>query len=85
MKASYLVCYDYQHGGVWAFVLAESRSEFTEKYPELELVDSMPTWMTQDVVDRLRLTMTIDVNDTENPFFAALIKQRAGRTQGQSG
>jgi hypothetical protein len=40
MKASYLVCYDYQHGGVWAFVLAESRSEFTEKYPELELVDS---------------------------------------------
>ncbi len=76
MKAAHLVCYDYQHGGVWAFVLAESLDEITEKYPELQVVDSTPAWMTQAVMDRLRSTMTIDIDDAGNPFFAALVKQR---------
>jgi hypothetical protein len=76
VKAPHLVCYDYQHGGVWAFVLAGSPDEITKKYPELQVVDSTPAWMTQAVIDRLQSTMTIDIDDAGNPFFAALVKQR---------
>lgn len=77
MKTEHLVNYDYQHGGVWAFVLAESGDEIRRQYPELEVVDSKPQWMTPEVEDRIRTTLTIDIDDANHPFFAALVKQRS--------
>ena len=76
VKVPHLVCYDYQHGGVWAFVLAESSEQIANRYPELEVVDSMPPWMTPEIADRLHDTMTIDIDDQSNEFLAALVRQR---------
>jgi hypothetical protein len=76
MKTEHLVTYDYRQGGVWAFVLAASPEEITRRYPGLQIVDAKPGWMTADVENRIRSTLTIDIDDAANPFFQALAKQR---------
>jgi hypothetical protein len=41
-KRSYLVCYDYGTGGLWAVVLARSAEEIDRDYPELIIVPKRP-------------------------------------------
>src|SRR5260370_5600599 len=59
MKAAHLLCYDYQHGRGWAFVLAASRDGITENNPELQVVDLTPVWITQAVIERVGSPMTV--------------------------
>ncbi len=42
----FLVLYDYDQGGVWAYVLAESREEIVKRYPRLKVYDEAPHWLT---------------------------------------
>ena len=46
-KRAYLVCYDYETGGLWAAVLARSEDEIHRYYPELIIVPERPTWMSE--------------------------------------
>lgn len=45
---AHLVVYDYGQGGVWARVRAESRAQLEREYPELMVVNSPPSWMSDD-------------------------------------
>ncbi|HEX2031840.1 MAG TPA: hypothetical protein VHL78_10625 [Actinomycetota bacterium] len=63
IKRTFLVVYDYGQGGVWAFVRARSSDDIRRRFPELEVVQSPPGWMTPEDEDRIRRTMTFDVDD----------------------
>jgi hypothetical protein len=47
-RADFLVCYDYGMGGLWGILRARSAEEIHEKYPELDIAETRPGWMTED-------------------------------------
>jgi hypothetical protein len=68
------VLYDYGQGGVWAYVLAASKAEITEKFPELSIVDEAPSWMS----DEFRATLEQHVEHIDNPAPAGLLTDILG-------
>ena len=80
MRKDFLVVYDYGAGGAWAVLLADSPAQVRERFPELRIVTERPAWLTRQEERRLRERMTIDVDDTDHPFLAALI---GGRGRGR--
>jgi hypothetical protein len=75
-KRPILVAYDYDQGGVWAFLLAESEGDIRRRFPELQVVSARPHWMDAAEEQRIRDRMTIDIDDVEGSFLAAVIKGR---------
>ena len=71
-KQKYLTVYDYGQGAVWRFLWAESETEITNAYPELEIVEVKPSWMT---TERLASITECDI-DSPDDFLLALKKQR---------
>jgi hypothetical protein len=69
MKRLYLVLYDYGQRGVWAYVLAASKAEITEKFPELSIVDEAPSWMS----DEFRAALEQRVKRIDDPAPAGLL------------
>jgi hypothetical protein len=76
MRQDFLVVYDYGMGGAWAVLRADSPEQVRERFPELQIVTQRPAWLTSSEGRLLREWMTIDVEDTDNPFLAALIRGR---------
>jgi hypothetical protein len=77
MKQEFLVLYDYETGGAWAYLLADSEKQVGERYPELEVVHERPSWMSDEFAAGLRGRMTIDIDDDADPFLKALREGRA--------
>lgn len=44
---NYLVLYDYGSGGLWAVLKAESKQKILETIPKLQILDTRPSWMTE--------------------------------------
>jgi hypothetical protein len=76
MKTEHLVLHDYGTGGAWAYLLADSAEQIRERFPQLQLVTDRPNWLTDEHDQILHERMTIDIDDTDNPFLAALLQQR---------
>ena len=61
MKKRYLTLYDYGQGGLWGYVVAPSKETIISRFPELEVVDEEPAWMTDETrADLERRTEDID-------------------------
>lgn len=73
-KRAFLVCYDYGQGGVWAFVEAPSKLDIMRRFPELQVVDSTPGWMSEGELARIR-ARTLDL-DRPSGLLKDLIAQR---------
>ena len=69
MKTRFLVAYDYESGGIWAVVLAESAEQIQARYPALEVVDPPPFWLTEEKLRKLEDRMTVDIDDDDHPFL----------------
>jgi hypothetical protein len=76
MKTEFLAVYDYETGGAWVYLLADSVAQVHQRFPELRIVNDRPSWLTDEEDQRLRERMTIDIDDTDNPFLTALLQQR---------
>jgi hypothetical protein len=72
-KRPFLVAYDYGMGGLWAYMLAESSEDIARRYPSLVVVTERPDWMDDIQEDRLRRTMTVDIDDEDHPFVRAAV------------
>jgi hypothetical protein len=72
LKRRFLVLYDYETGGAWAYLLAESEEQIKERFPDLQIVATRPEWMTDQLDSDLQTSKQIDIDDTDNPFLAAL-------------
>ncbi len=60
LRQSFLVVYDYGQGGVWAFVLAESKERLKLMFPELQVFDRPPSWMTESQLVGISAERTIE-------------------------
>jgi hypothetical protein len=78
VSQEFLAVYDYETGGAWAYILADTEEQIRILFPELRIVTSRPRWL-DDEQDRLiRERMSIAVTDVNHPFLAALIRSRSG-------
>ena len=80
-KKPFLVVYDYGQGGVWAYVEASTRDDILRRFPELQVFDSPPSWMSTDEIARIRRTSTIDI-DRPSGLLGDLIAARKGTSTG---
>jgi hypothetical protein len=63
MKSSYLVVYDYETGGVWGLIRANSKEEISRKYPRLVILDERPSWMSDADYRNIEAKMKFDIDD----------------------
>ncbi|MGI5146298.1 hypothetical protein ACQEVC_07880 [Plantactinospora sp. CA-294935] len=77
MKQEFLVVYDYGTGGVWAYIVAESEEQIAQHFPELRVVSIRPGWMDEREETSIRERLTIDIDDLQHQFLAALIRARS--------
>ena len=75
IMAKFLTCYDYGTGGIWRYIIADSAQQILTKYPELEVVNSIPEWMNKDVINRIN-DLTVNIEDNENDFLNTIVAER---------
>ena len=71
-KRTHLVCYDYRQGGIWVLIDARSPAEITEAYPELEVVDERPEWLSPAEQWRIHDSMHFDIDEPVSGWLAML-------------
>jgi DNA-binding CsgD family transcriptional regulator len=76
MTRRYLALYDYGSGGVWLYVLGDSRRQIAALFPELEVFAEPPSWMSPEELQRIRRDMTFDVRQPRG-WLAELQHKRA--------
>ena len=59
-KRTFLCVYDYGTGGVWALISARSKTEVNRVFPEFEVVDQRPSWLTDEEYAKLELRLDVD-------------------------
>lgn len=74
-KRRFLVLYDYGQGGIWAFVWARAVDEIYAKFRDLQVVDTMPAWLTGEELAITEQKMTFDVDDVKpDDWIARLLR-----------
>ena len=76
MKRPFLVEYQYGQGSVWTFMLAESPEQIERDFPELKVYRTPPKDMSKERLELIERDMTLDIDDKESDFLAALIRGR---------
>jgi hypothetical protein len=66
MKQRFLVVYDYGMGGIWGYVLASSADEIARRYPEVEVVEQEPRWISD--ADRAEFKRRVEDIDEPKPL-----------------
>lgn len=72
VKRKFLVVYDYGQGGMWMFFYAHLPSDITAKYPELKVIDQIPSWMDETAVDRIERNRTYDIDQPPHGWLRNL-------------
>jgi hypothetical protein len=62
-KQRFLVVYDYGQGGIWAFIWAQSADDIHEKFRDLKVPDTMPSWLTGEDLATTEQNMTFDIDN----------------------
>jgi hypothetical protein len=72
MKQRFLINYDYGMGAVWAIITAHTRQEIESRFPDITVVDTRPPWMTDDQLERIASTLSLDIDDKPRGWLAEL-------------
>lgn len=85
-KREFLVCYDYGTGGLWGIMNAHSKEEIAAVYPELDVADDLPPFLTPADVERMRDNEWHDIDGAPWGILNALLadrrKQEGGPCEG---
>jgi hypothetical protein len=73
----FFVVYDYGQGGVWAVVEAAHRDLIAERFPELQVFEERPSWMTDPIAGQLEGNV-IDLNEPTG-LLADILRDRQRR------
>ena len=76
MKREFFTVDDYGQGGVWLVIRAASADAIKEKYPELEVFDEAPNFLTDEVVERARAKRSYDLDDEPTGYLAEIVADR---------
>lgn len=69
----FLVAYGYGQGGVWARITASNSEEIGVKYPFLEVIPLRPSWMDDDLYNRLE---TFDIEQPPTGWVAKAVEEQ---------
>jgi hypothetical protein len=73
----YLVCYDLPRmSGLWGILIAPSVEAIRDKFPELLIAESLPTWMSQADLARKRETPLWLNDEPQQGLLHALMADR---------
>lgn len=67
--------YDYGNGGLWAYVRARDPQAILGLYPELEIIDQIPAWMTPADLAHYR-ERVLDVDEPPRGLLKTVIDVR---------
>lgn len=79
MKQPYLCVDDYGMGGIWLYIDANTPGEITDKYPELQVFDAPPDFLSKELLDRIESELHFDVDEPPHGFLADLVTARGKR------
>lgn len=57
----FYVAYEYGSGAAWAFVKAETADTVVAEFPELDVYESPPDWMTVEDLHQVRRHAAVDI------------------------
>jgi hypothetical protein len=75
-KREFFAVDDYGQGGVWLVIRAESADAIKAKYPELDVFDEPPTFLTSQAVERARAKRCHDLEDEPTGYLADIVADR---------
>lgn len=81
-KLPFLVLYDYGMGGVYAIIYASAKSEILHKYPMLDVLETRPEWMTNDLYETTRANRSFDIDDEPTGWLLTVLDERRGGPSG---
>jgi hypothetical protein len=73
MKKKFLTVYDYGTGGVWQYIYAESKEQLERKFPEIEVLESLPAWWAERPINVKR---EYDIDGELDEFMSLMTKQK---------
>lgn len=77
MKRGFLVLHDYGMGGMWAYILAESKDQVRREFPDFKVVSERPSWMTDQVFADIKERLTLDIDEADSDIpLARILKGR---------
>lgn len=59
----FYVAYEYGTGAAWAFVKAETAEAVVAEFPELDVYDTPPEWMTVEDLHQVRRHAAVDIKE----------------------
>ena len=62
----YYVAYEYGTGAAWAFVKAETPGDVVAEFPELDVYDTPPEWMTIEDLHQVRRYASVDIEEASS-------------------
>ena len=62
----FFVAYEYGSGAAWAFVKAETADEVVAEFPELDVYETPPAWMTIEDLHQVREHAYVEIGDDAN-------------------
>ena len=57
----FYVAYEYGSGAAWAFVKAQTADEVIAEFPEVDVYDTPPEWMTIDDLHQVRKHASVEM------------------------
>lgn len=76
LTRSFYVLYDYGQGGLWAVIRAQTAEQVRRRYPELEVFESQPEWLSPDALAKIRDQGEIGIDDPPVGWLADLVAHR---------
>jgi hypothetical protein len=74
----FLVCYDYGTGGLWGALIASSATAIAAKYPELDVSDALPSWISSEELRKYREAPLWLDDEPPQGLLRALVADREG-------
>ena len=62
----FFVAYEYGSGAAWAFVRAATAADVTAEFPELDVYETPPEWMTIEDLHRVREHAYVELDQQSN-------------------
>jgi hypothetical protein len=77
-KKTYLAAHDYGMGGIWMLIDAESAQQIESTYPDVKVVDTRPSWLTDEIFARIKAHSHFDI-DAPAGYLLSLRRVQSAR------
>jgi hypothetical protein len=76
-KQRFLAAHDYGMGGIWMYITAKRASDITDAYPELEIFEEPPSFISEATLAKIEEKLSYDLDDP--PEYLKALADRRGK------